>query len=61
MQKRAFLLFVLLVVLTVFYISISGTNVPLITTEQKAQTEMLDNLDERVLEADDSDPESSNH
>ena len=49
MQRRAILLFILFAVLAVFYASVSGRSVPEIMAEQKAQTEMFEQLDQRVL------------
>jgi hypothetical protein len=49
MQRRAFLLLVLLAVMAAFYASIARQSVPAISASQKAQTESLNQLDERVL------------
>lgn len=49
MQRRVILLFVLLLVVALFYKAVIGQNMPDIEVKQKVQTEMLDNLDERVL------------
>jgi hypothetical protein len=49
MQRRAFLLFVLLAVLALFYSSIAQRSMPGIAARQKAQTEAFDQLDEQVL------------
>jgi hypothetical protein len=52
-------LFILFVVLAVFYASITRQNVPAISAKQKAQTDMLNQLDEQVLGEEESGPESS--
>ena len=49
MQRRVILLFVLFLVAALFYRAVIRQNMPDIEVKQKAQTEMLDNLDERVL------------
>lgn len=49
MQKRVILLFVLFLVSALFYRAVIGQNMPNIEVKQKVQTEMLNNLDERVL------------
>jgi hypothetical protein len=58
-QRRVFLLFILFIVLAVFYASITRQSLPAISTEQKAQTDMLNQLDEQVLGQEKSGPESS--
>ncbi len=47
MHRRAILLLVLLLVLAVFYSTVVRQSMPDIKARQKAQTEMLNNLDER--------------
>lgn len=49
MQRRAFLLFTLFVVLAVFYASVTRERLPTISTEQESQTRQLERLDEEVL------------
>ena len=49
MQRRMILLFVLFLVVTLFYSTVIRQNLPDIKAEQKAQTEMLNSLDERVF------------
>jgi len=49
MQRRAFLLFVLFVVLAAFYVSATRENVPVIAAKQQEQTERFNQLDEQVL------------
>ena len=49
MQRRVYLLFVLFIVVAGFYASVTRDNVPSIQSEQKAQTEMFNQLDERAL------------
>lgn len=49
MQRRTFLLFVLLVVLALLYSSIAQRSMSGIAARQRAQTEALEQLDERVL------------
>jgi len=49
MQRRVFLLFLLFVVLAAFYANLARQNVPAITAKQQAQTEMFNQMDERVL------------
>ena len=49
MQTRVILLFVLVLVLALFYNTVTRQNMPNIEAKQKVQTEMLNNLDERVL------------
>jgi len=49
MQRRVLLLFVLFVVMAGFYTSVTSESVPTITTEQKAQTELFNQLDEHAL------------
>ena len=49
MQRRAILLFVFFLVVTLFYSTVIRQNMPDIETIQKAQTEMLNKLDERAL------------
>ena len=50
MQTRVFLLFILFLTLTVFYISATWVTVPMIISEQQIQTEILNQLDDRVFE-----------
>lgn len=57
MQRRAILLFVLLVVLAVLYATVTRDNIPAITAEQEAQTKALEQLDEEVLGKVESDKE----
>ncbi|MDT8319754.1 MAG: hypothetical protein RQ826_04435 [Xanthomonadales bacterium] len=49
MHRRAFLLFVLFVVLAAFYGSLTRERVPVIAQEQQNQTRQLNNLDQQVL------------
>jgi hypothetical protein len=49
MQIRVILLFVLFLVVTLFYSTVTRQNMPNIGAKQKAQTEMMNNLDERVF------------
>ena len=49
MQRRVLLMFVLFVVVVGFYTSVTHNSVPTIQSEQKAQTEMFNQLDERAL------------
>ncbi len=49
MRKRVILLFVLFLVLTLFYSAGIRQSMPNMNAKQKAQTEMLNNLDERAL------------
>ena len=49
MQIRVILLFVLLLVVTLFYSTVTRQNMPNIGAKQKAQTEIMNNLDERAL------------
>lgn len=49
MQRRVLLMFVLFVVVAGFYTSVTHNSVPTIQLEQKAQTEMFNQLDERAL------------
>ncbi len=49
MQTRVILLFVLFLVVALFYDSVTRQNMPNIEAKQKVQTEMMNNLDERVL------------
>lgn len=51
MQRRAFLLLVLLLSLALFYFSVARQSMPKITAKQKEQTELLEQLDERVLQS----------
>ena len=49
MHRRAILLFVLFLVMSLFYNSVIRQNMPNIQAKQAAQTEMLNNLDEQAL------------
>lgn len=49
MQRRVVLMFVLFVVLAGFYASVTYDSVPTIQSQQKAQTEMFNQLDEQAL------------
>lgn len=49
MQRRLILLFVLFLVMALFYRAVIRQNMPEIKAKQAAQTQMLNNLDERVL------------
>jgi hypothetical protein len=42
-------MFVLFLVVTLFYSTVTRQNMPNIGAKQKAQTEMMNNLDERAL------------
>jgi len=48
MHRRAILMFILFLVVALFYNSVIQQNMPDIQAKQKAQTEMLNNLDGRV-------------
>lgn len=56
-QRRAILLLILLVVLALFYASVTLDRVPDIVSSQKAQTDQFNRLDEQVLEAPDAVPD----
>jgi hypothetical protein len=45
-QRRVFLLFMLFVVLAGFYASVTSESMPRIESEQKAQTDQFNHLDE---------------
>ena len=49
MQRRAILLLILLAALVLFYASVALERAPTIISGQKAQTEQLNELDERVF------------
>lgn len=49
MQRRVYLMFVLFLVLAAFYASVMRGNAPVIQSEQKAQTELFNQLDEQAL------------
>jgi hypothetical protein len=49
MQTRVILLFLFFLVVALFYNTVTRQNMPNIEAKQKVQTEMLNNLDERVL------------
>ena len=49
MQRRVILLFVLFLFTAVFYSTVIRQNLPDIKAKQRAQTEMLNSLDEQVL------------
>lgn len=49
MPRRAILLFVLFLVMSLFYSVVIQTSLPDIEAKQKAQTEMLNEMDERAL------------
>jgi len=49
MQRRTFLLLVLLLVLSAFYVSVTRQGVPEIASRQKEQTEQFNQLDENAL------------
>lgn len=49
MQRRVVLMFILFVVLAGYYASVTYDNVPTIQSQQKAQTEMFNQLDEQAL------------
>ena len=51
MQRRVFLLFLLFLVLAAFYAKVTGECVPIISKEQQAQTEMLNQIDAGQEEA----------
>ena len=49
MHTRVILMFVLFLVVTLFYSTVTRQNMSGIGAKQKAQTEMMNNLDERVF------------
>lgn len=50
MQRRTILLFILLLTVALLHVSVSGRSASELGTRQRAQAELLEHLDERVLE-----------